>query len=44
MKKMLLAFLLAALAACGGGDPEDDEPDQVDNRPPNCQHNPKLCA
>lgn len=45
MKRVILMLLCAALVACGGGgDDSNDEGDQVDNRPPNCQHNPKLCA
>lgn len=43
MKKMIAILMCAACAACGGGDPEDDEP-QVDNRPPACQKSPELCT
>ncbi len=37
MKRYLLTLLLAILAACGGGDPEPDQPHHV------CDPRPELC-
>lgn len=46
LKTALLVFLLAGLAACGGGDPEPEDDEHVPPPTNPCQINPKLpeCA
>jgi hypothetical protein len=40
---VLAVLVMVAMAGCGGGDPEDEAPDQA-TRPPACQANPKACT
>lgn len=44
MKKLILAMCMV-LAACGGGDPEDNPiPEEMKQAPPvNCDFTPELC-
>ena len=44
MTRKIIAIILSfSLAACGGGDPEDDTPPDTGSRPPACEKNPQSC-